>query len=443
MTLDLHTQGFLDALHRIDARKKKKIGSLFSGYGGLDLAVSKVLNAEVAWHCEWEDAPSKVLEAHFPGVPNYRDVSKVDWDSVEPVDILTGGFPCQDLSLAGKRAGMQEGTRSGLWSEFYKAITILKPKMVVIENVRGLLSAKADSGMEYETEIMEQAERGTVLRALGAVLGDLADIGYDAKWRRSSFRCRSAAPAFPSLHHSLPKRGGGQSLPTPTVSDQYTGNLSSTQQKPGSMHSVTLAQVFHKAELFPTPTTRDYKDGSADHERDGKVQTDTVARAIFSSGEIALMGTPRTSSANGSTPKQVALGAPKSRIEDQVKLFPTLRASDSYERRNQKTMDRIAKDGGDMTMTTLARTETNWGKFEPAIRRWEAVIGRPAPEPTKPDGKDGNHRLSSKFTEWMMGLPDNWITGHDLKRNDELKLAGNGVVPQQAELALRLLLEER
>ena len=153
-----------------------------------------------------------------------------------------------------------------------------------------------------------------------------------------------------------------------------------------------------------------------------------------------LIGTPRANAANSSQ-NQVEAGAPKGRIEDQVKLFPTLRASDSYERRNQKTMDRIAKDGGDMTMTTLARTTTDWGKFEPAIRRWEAILGREAPEPTKPDGKDGNHRLSSKFTEWMMGLPDGWITGHDLKRNDELKLAGNGVVPQQAELALRLLLE--
>ena len=260
-------------------------------------------------------------------------------------------------------------------------------------------------------------------------------------------------------------------LPTPTVSDQYTGNLTSTQQKPGSMHSVTLAQVFHKPDLFPTPntmehreiktpeqiaalkakspggyrnlretvinelfptpitsdykngkssagyglnlpetakslmptpTTRDYKDGSEPHERDGKVQTDTVARAVFNSGEV-LLGTPRANAANSSS-KQVEAGAPKSRIEDQV-------------------------------------LTTNWGKFEPAIRRWESIIGRPAPEPTKPDGKDGNHRLSSKFTEWMMGLPDGWITGHDLKRNDELKLAGNGVVPQQAELALRLLLE--
>jgi DNA (cytosine-5)-methyltransferase 1 len=159
-----------------------KIGSLFSGYGGLDLAVSKITGAEVAWHCEWEEAPSKVLEAHFPGVPNYRDVSKVDWEAVEPVDILTGGFPCQDLSSAGKRAGLQEGTRSGLWSEFYKAITVIRPKLVVIENVRGILNAKANSGMEYTPEIMEQAGGGAALRALGAVLGDLADVGYDARW---------------------------------------------------------------------------------------------------------------------------------------------------------------------------------------------------------------------------------------------------------------------
>jgi DNA (cytosine-5)-methyltransferase 1 len=159
-----------------------KIGSLFSGYGGLDLAVSKLTGAEVAWHCEWEDAPSKILEAHFPSVPNYRDVSKVDFTQFEPVDILTGGFPCQDLSLAGKRAGLQDGTRSGLWSEFYRAIQEIKPKLVVIENVRGLLSAKADNGMEYTTEVMGALKGQPAIRALGAVLGDLADIGYNARW---------------------------------------------------------------------------------------------------------------------------------------------------------------------------------------------------------------------------------------------------------------------
>jgi len=83
----------------------------------------------------------------------------------------------------------------------------------------------------------------------------------------------------------------------------------------------------------------------------------------------------------------------------------------------------------------------DWGKFAPAIERWEELTGRAAPAPTKPDGKDGAHRLSSEFTEWMMGLPAGWITGVGLSRNEELKACGNGVVPQQAELALRMLLE--
>lgn len=159
-----------------------KIGSLFSGYGGLDLAVMNVTGAEVAWHCEWEDAPSAILDKRFPAVPNYRDVSKVDFTQVEPVDILTGGFPCQDLSLAGKRAGLKDGTRSGLWSEFARAIDELKPKLVVIENVRGLLSARAENGMEYSDEVVGYLAGRSPLTAIAAVLGDLADLGYDAKW---------------------------------------------------------------------------------------------------------------------------------------------------------------------------------------------------------------------------------------------------------------------
>ena len=161
---------------------KLRVGSLFSGYGGLDLAVLNVLDAEMAWHCEWEDAPSAILEKHFPNVPNYRDVSKVDFTQVEKVDILTGGFPCQDLSLAGKRAGLKEGTRSGLWHEFARAIEELQPKLVVIENVRGLLSAKADNGMEYSQEDLDDWGARPVFTAIQAVLGSLADIGYDAKW---------------------------------------------------------------------------------------------------------------------------------------------------------------------------------------------------------------------------------------------------------------------
>ena len=85
-----------------------------------------------------------------------------------------------------------------------------------------------------------------------------------------------------------------------------------------------------------------------------------------------------------------------------------------------------------------------WGQYEPAIRRWETVTGREAPAPTLPDGRDGQQRLSPLLTEWMMGLPEGWITSPDIgiSRNDQIKAAGNGVVPQQAVLALRYLLRK-
>ena len=170
-----------------------KIGSLFSGYGGLDLAVEKLFNAKVAWVCEWDKAPSKVLAKQYPDAPNYKDVSLVNWAEVEPVDILTGGFPCQDLSLAGKRAGLKEGTRSGLWLEYANAIKQLKPKYVIIENVRGLLSAKANSDVERCPWCMGTNDDEPTMRALGTVLASLAELGYDAQWH--SLRAADAGAA--------------------------------------------------------------------------------------------------------------------------------------------------------------------------------------------------------------------------------------------------------
>jgi len=171
---------------------------------------------------------------------------------------------------------------------------------------------------------------------------------------------------------------GIELLPTPQTMDTLparSGEARERQLRRGGEGSRRAASGNLREdiiELLPTTSARDYKDGQADHERNGKVQTDTVARQIFSGGEI---------------------------------------------------------------------TATAWGKFAPAIERWEQLTGRPAPAPTKPDGKDDAHRLSSEFTEWMMGLPAGWITGVGLSRNEELKACGNGVVPQQAELALRMLLE--
>ena len=123
--------------------------------------------------------------------------------------------------------------------------------------------------------------------------------------------------------------------------------------------------------------------------------------------------------------------------DNEVTLFPTVQVDDAKNTgHNQERRTTLASE------VWLAENTTNWGKFTAAIERWEELT-RLAPAPTKPDGKDGNHRLSAEFTEWMMGLPAGWVTAEDigLKRNDQLKACGNGVVPQQAELALRILLQ--
>ena len=163
------------------------IGSLFSGAGGLDMAVQQAFGGQVVWHSEIEPAGCAVLASNYPKATNLGDVSQINWESVLPVDILCGGFPCQDVSTAAswRRQGMRHGNRSGLWSRMAEAISVLRPKAVVIENVRGLLSATAHRNVESAVTALGDSQR-IILRAAGAVLGDLADLGYDAQWATTS-----------------------------------------------------------------------------------------------------------------------------------------------------------------------------------------------------------------------------------------------------------------
>lgn len=133
------------------------VGSLFSGIGGFDLGFERA-GLRTAWFVERDPFCTAVLNERWPGVPVYDDVCTVGADVLEPVDLLCGGFPCQDLSAAGKGAGL-DGARSGLWAEFARLIGELRPRYVVVENVPMLRS-----------------------RGLGRVLGEMAALGYDAEW---------------------------------------------------------------------------------------------------------------------------------------------------------------------------------------------------------------------------------------------------------------------
>jgi DNA (cytosine-5)-methyltransferase 1 len=138
---------------------KPTVGSLFAGIGGLDLGFERA-GFKSVWQVEIDPYCTKVLAKNFPEAERYEDVRKVGRHNLRPVDIIVGGFPCQDISVAGKGIGIVPGSRSGLWSEMCRIISELRPKFVLVENVTALLR-----------------------RGMGRVLGDLADIGYDAEWR--------------------------------------------------------------------------------------------------------------------------------------------------------------------------------------------------------------------------------------------------------------------
>jgi DNA (cytosine-5)-methyltransferase 1 len=132
------------------------VGSLFAGIGGFDLGFERA-GFEIKWQVEIDPFCRKVLEKHWPHVRRYEDVRTVG-DELERVDVICGGFPCQDISLAGKRVGI-DGERSGLWRDFSRLVRAVRPRYVVVENVPALLG-----------------------RGLGRVLRDLAESGYDAEW---------------------------------------------------------------------------------------------------------------------------------------------------------------------------------------------------------------------------------------------------------------------
>ena len=149
---------------------KLRVLDLFSGIGGFSLGLERTGGFETVAFCEIDPFCRRVLAKHWPKVPCYEDISRLNADALAPdgiaVDVITGGFPCQDISTAGKQAGIKAGTRSGLWSELVRLIGELQPRYAIVENVSALLAGPSEQPGGW----------------FGRVLGDLAECGYDAEW---------------------------------------------------------------------------------------------------------------------------------------------------------------------------------------------------------------------------------------------------------------------
>ncbi|QIY64647.1 DNA cytosine methyltransferase [Streptomyces sp. RPA4-2] len=391
--------------------------SLCTGSGALDQAVEAVTGLPTVLVGEKDPAASRLLASRLPLVDNLGDITAVDFAALaatvsRPV-ALTAGFPCQDISNAGPRGGIA-GDRSGLWKTIVCAVRHLRPRLVFLENVAALRS-----------------------RGLDVVAADLAAIGYDARWMclragdpevgACHRRDRWFAVAYPAAEDShLTARtqrrtaapgqapggwarahAGGRSgvlvapdgrlrlLPTPAAADG-TGGPGTSPKRQGGMNLRTAVT------LLPTPAARDWKSGASN-----------------------LLGT-------NSRPLNEVV----------VNLLPTPKASDGpHGGPNQRDTAGNYYLPGQAVRLDGRWVATNGTDYGPAIRRWEQVLGRPAPEPTEP-GTKGNRRLSPAFVEWMMGADPGWVTGPDLglSRSDQLKILGNGVVIHQAALAYRALL---
>ena len=313
------------------AGQNRTIGSFCSGYGGLDLAAHELFGASTLWWSEIEPAAQKVMSARFPTATAVGDLTTINPHDLEPVDIITAGFPCQPFSQAGLRKGNQDERAIFQW--IADAIGILRPRYVLMENVQGLLTK---GGLD--------------------ILGALAAIRYDCRW--ATVRASDAGAPH--------KRARWFAIAEPTDADRSGGEAwGDTGQ---DSQRLRQEPVGHST----SPPDSDSMDSGR--------------------GRYGEVPSPPGASQEGSQHRQ-----------------------------------RVRKDTGH-------DSPTNWGEWEPAIRRWETIRQVEAPPPVI-DGK-----LNQWFVEWMMGLPTGWVCDVIEHRTPALKMLGNGVCPQQAALAYRLLL---
>ena len=300
-----------------------KVGSLCTGYGGLEMAVESVFEStDLRFVSDIDKHANTLLTHHHPNVPNLGDLTNVDWRDVEQVDLLCAGYPCQPFSLAGNRKG--EDDERAIFEYIADGISILRPRWLLLENVPGHLTLGGTS-----------------------VIATLTKLGYDnIQWGI----VRASDTGAPHKRARL------------FIWAQTSNTSSKGLQRRSSRRSARLAE---------------------------DVSGPDRQVASSNSNFVADTNDCRLES-----------------VWSEHRLEKTSRETFCF---------------------------SFFGPYEYVVRQWAEIVGRKPPVPVDDRG------VEPKFVEWMMGLPEGHVTGLNLNRTAQLKMLGNGVVPQQGALAIELL----
>lgn len=410
------------------------LGSMFSGCDGMALGVQRVIGGTLAWHAEVDKDATKVLAHRFPGVPNLGDVTAVDWSTVEPVDVLIGGPPCQAVSSAGK--GLGSADPRWMWPEALRAMRELRPSLCLWENPSRLLTG-ADKDEEDDDapggDLDGWGVDGAAVdpRWFGWLLGEMAALGFDAWWcclrsadvgapHRRDRVFIACAPADTRAERW--ERGASRGEPDLAWRNGNAaewGESLSVATRGGSAAPCADSGPA-VGDLLPTPSASPFEHADMENllARRARVKESTGNGNGFGllGMAVALLPTPRTSDTNGSGEH----GDGGLDLRTAVALLPTPVAEPST---------------GNGHARNLGAEARRWGRYAAAVERWER-LSRPAPEPV-----DAKGRLNPALPEWMMGFDAGWVTDvPGVSRTAQLRILGNSCQPQVAEAAALMLL---
>lgn len=411
------------------------IGSLFSGVGGCDLGLERAGHC-VLWQVEYDKQARSVLRKHWPNVDIYEDVRDVGAGELSPVDLICGGFPCQDLSVAGRRAGL-DGDRSGLWFEFHRIVRELRPRWVLIENVPGLRSS--DGGRDLAVVVRGLAELGYVgaFRSLDSQYFGVAQ----RRERIFLLACRDLGDGCPAEVLAIPEGVSGHPAPSREAREVVAGTLGSGANRTGGNRfgrgDLDTSGAYPLANTPPTKYRGDPHEGTdtlvaspvfrkaqkAHNPEDGErweeaEHSGTLAGHGTTTGEIALAFKPShyTRGKDGA-PNEVM--PPLSADADKGDQDPLVMIS---ARGGAQQDEFVGHDG--ITGALAHSSNSHGGHHQPK------VFGGAVPR-----------RLTPIECERLQGFPDNWTRYGVTDEGEEIELAdspryrmmGNAVTVNVAE----------